>query len=196
MTDYANLPHDAEALELAAKSAVAIAAFWASFADAAKVLAEAARTDAVRTCGGQRREKTTATNERGQKLGALSRSDGHAEWAASDRAAIFTYFEKTYPQWIDVTPAFVVPEHVEPEVRRLNPDKLADWLTTLTTDGVDPETGVDVADMVRWVVTEGRWTLTKDKAAKSRVLAAIKEMAEQSGIPIPAEARQMIEGGK
>lgn len=186
---------DLAALAQARKDAVALAAFWGAFADAIKVVADAARTEAVQECGAQGAEKTTATDERGNKLGALSRSEGHSEWAVADGRAARAYFEKTYPDWIEVTPAYTRPAEFVPEARRIDPVKLAEWLTTITMDGVDPETGADVADWLRWDVTEGRWTLTKDKAAKQRVLAALKVMLDQ-GVRMPAEARKMIEGGR
>lgn len=191
MTQPDDMP-DFAALERIAKDAVGRAAFWAALADAVKVVAEAARTEAVKVCGGQRREATTAEGPGGQKLGKLSRSPGSWAWAAASSADILAYFEKTYPDWIEVVPEQTI---TIPEERRLDPAKLKQWLAGLTDDGVDTETGRDCTDMVRKSVTDGRWTLTKDKAARARVLDVLKVMAD-AGFPLPEEARKMIEGGR
>lgn len=182
---------DFDALERLAKESVSRAAFWSAFADSVKVIAEAARTEAVQVCGSQRRESTTA-EVGGKKLGKLSRSPDSWAWAPADGAQILAYFERTYPQWIEV-----VPEHTVtvPEERRLDTAKVKQWLAGLNDEGVDTETGRDCTDMIRKSVTDGRWTLTKDKAAKERVLAVLRIMAD-SGVPIPADMRKMIDGGR
>ena len=60
---------------------------------------------------------------------------------------------------------------------------------------MDTETGRDCTDLIRKEIKPGRWTLTKDRAAKERVLEALKAM-EVAGIRLPDEVRSLIEGGR
>jgi hypothetical protein len=192
MTDTDTPQVDFAAMAKLAEDAVGRAAFWAALADAVKIVAEAARTEAVKVCGAQRREATTATTPAGVKVGKLSHSPDTWSWLIADGAELLRYFEKTYPDWIEVVPERT---YTIPEERRLNEAKVQQWLAGLTDEGVDAETGRDCTDLIRKGEKPGRWTLTKDKAAKARVLEALKAM-EVAGIRLPEEVRTMIEGGR
>lgn len=189
-------PLDLVALEKIRKEAVAMAAFWVSFADAAKSIGDMARAEAVALVGSHRVPSATAEDAHGRPLGKLSHTPDKWEWVVADGVALLDYFQRTYPEWVETVPEYVVPAEVVPA--KIKPDtyKLADWLTSLTPEGIDPGTGFDVSDLVQKSTTPGKWTLTKDKNAKQRVRDSLAAMLEEQGLAIPAEARRMIEGGR
>lgn len=177
-----------------AQGLVVVAAFWAAFADALKIIGEMAKTEAVKVCDEEEREKTTGKTPQGTVLGTLRRDPDKTErvWRPSVEADLLAYIERAYPEEV-----VEIPAHYEmvPARREVRPVFLVALLKRLTDGGVDSETGNDLSDMLTTARTSGRWVLTKDAAAKARVLAVLREIAA-AGMPLPTEARKMIEGDK